>query len=121
MGKFNTFQDPINISVKDKKSKFQTISLTLGFTFLNPHVYSDTVFMLGNLSKSYKFLEQKINFGLGASLASLIFFYFIGYGAYFLRSYFLNKKIWNITNIIIITYLIGLVVYIALKEIIKII
>ena len=74
-----------------------------------------------NLSKSYNQLEQKIHFGLGASFASILFFYFIGYGAYFLRLYFLNKKIWNIINIIIISYLIILVIFIFNNEIFKII
>ncbi|MFL2514251.1 MAG: LysE family transporter, partial [Alphaproteobacteria bacterium] len=89
---------------------------TLGFTFLNPHVYSDTVFILGNLSKSFVSLDQKILFGLGAALASFLFFYFIGYMGYFLRQYFLNKKIWNITNSIIIIYLIGLVIFLIFSE-----
>ena len=98
---------------------FNIFLKTLGFTYLNPHVYSDTVFMLGNLSKSFQFFHQKIAFGLGASLASILFFYSIGYGSYFLRSFFLNKKIWNITNVIIIIYLLGLVFYLAFKEIFK--
>ena len=118
-GKIKSFKDPLEMSVQNTNSKFTIISLTLGFTFLNPHVYSDTVFILGNLSKSYKLVEQKIYFGLGASLASFIFFYFIGYGAYFLRSYFLNKKIWNITNVVIISYLLGLVSYLFYNEILK--
>jgi len=116
-GKIKSFQIPLQVSNLKPKPKIRIISLTLGFTFLNPHVYSDTVFILGNLSKSYNLIEQKIYFGLGASFASFIFFYFIGYGAYFLRSYFLNKKIWNILNIIIISYLLGLVMFIFYNEI----
>ena len=118
--KIRSFQIPLQISNLKPKTKIQTISLTLGFTFLNPHVYSDTVFILGNLSKSYSLIEQKIFFGLGASFASCIFFYFIGYGAYFLRLYFLNKKIWNLLNIIIISYLLGLVAFLFYSEILKI-
>ena len=120
-GKVKTFKVPLEISNKNKISKSKIISLTLGFTLLNPHVYSDTVFILGNLSKSYNQLDQKIFFGLGASFASFLFFYFIGYGAYFLRSYFLNKKIWNIANIVIISYLIFLVIFIFYNEVFKII
>ena len=40
----------------------------LGLTFLNPHVYSDTVFILGNISKNF-LVHQKISFGIGASLS----------------------------------------------------
>lgn len=116
-GKIKTFKQPLNISETVKVSKSKIIAQTLGFTFLNPHVYSDTVFILGNLSNSLASFSQKISFGLGASLASIIFFYSIGYGAYFLRSYFLNKKVWDITNIIIIIYLLGLVTYLIIYKI----
>ena len=73
-GKIKNFRENLILSDQNQKSKSVIISQTLGFTFLNPHVYSDTVFMLGNLSKSYQFFYQKIFFGLGASLASIIFF-----------------------------------------------
>ena len=116
-GKIKSFQTPLELNTsKQAISKSTIIAQTLGFTFLNPHVYSDTVFILGNLSKSFEFLDQKILFGLGATLASFLFFYFIGYMGYFLRRYFLNKKIWNITNSIIIVYLIGLVIFLVFSE-----
>ena len=47
---------------------------TLGFTYLNPHVYSDTVFFLGNFSKNF-LITNKYFFGIGASLASFLFFF----------------------------------------------
>lgn len=116
-GKIKAFHVPLEVNTsKEAISKSSIIAQTLGFTFLNPHVYSDTVFILGNLSKSFESLDQKILFGLGASLASFLFFYFIGYMGYFLRRYFLNKKIWNIANTIIIIYLIGLVIFLMLSE-----
>ena len=116
-GKIKSFRIPLEVNTsKEVIPKSAIIAQTLGFTFLNPHVYSDTVFILGNLSKSYDFLNQKILFGLGATLASFLFFYFIGYMGYFLRRYFLNKKIWNIANVIIIIYLIGLVIFLVFSE-----
>jgi L-lysine exporter family protein LysE/ArgO len=116
--KIKSFHTPLEVNTsKEASSKSAVIAQTLGFTFLNPHVYSDTVFILGNLSKSFVSLDQKILFGLGATLASFLFFYFIGYMGYFLRRYFLNKKIWNITNSIIIIYLIGLVIFLIFSEI----
>ena len=48
---------------------------TLGFTYLNPHVYSDTVFFLGNFSKNF-LITNKFFFGIGAALASFSFFFF---------------------------------------------
>ena len=116
-GKIKSFHTPLELNTSNQAiSRSAIIAQTLGFTFLNPHVYSDTVFILGNLSKSFEFLDQKILFGLGATLASFLFFYFIGYMGYFLRRYFLNKKIWNITNSIIIVYLIGLVIFLIFSE-----
>ena len=56
-----------NLSLKN------TIIKTLGFTYLNPHVYSDTVFFLGNFSKNFLILH-KYFFGIGASIASFLFF-----------------------------------------------
>ena len=58
-----------------KTSLVSIIFKTLGFTYLNPHVYSDTVFFLGNFSKSFLF-NDKIIFGVGASIASTFFFLF---------------------------------------------
>ena len=55
---------------------------TLGFTYLNPHVYSDTVFFLGNFSKNF-LITNKYFFGIGASLASFLFFFSLGYLAKF--------------------------------------
>jgi len=116
-GKIKSFHTTLDVNTsKEVIPKSAIIAQTLGFTFLNPHVYSDTVFILGNLSKSFDFLNQKILFGLGATLASFLFFYFIGYMGYFLRHYFLNKKVWNITNTIIIIYLIGLVIFLIFSE-----
>ena len=55
---------------------FNIFLKTLGFTYLNPHVYSDTVFILGNFSKKF-LLNEKIIFGIGASIASFLFFFLL--------------------------------------------
>ena len=63
------------LSTRKKKTSLLKILLkTMGFTYLNPHVYSDTVFFLGNFSKSF-LIEQKYYFGVGASIASISFFF----------------------------------------------
>ena len=64
-----------NQSIQDISLK-NVVLKTLGFTYLNPHVYSDTVFFLGNFSKNF-FLNQKILFGVGASVASFLFFFLL--------------------------------------------
>ena len=95
-------------------SKINIFFKTLGFTYLNPHVYSDTVFFLGNFSKNF-ILYQKLIFGLGASIASFIFFFSIGYLSKYLSQYAQNKKIWNIINVFIISFMSLLTIYVILE------
>ena len=93
---------------------FNFLFKTLGFTYLNPHVYSDTVFFLGNFSKNF-LINQKILFGLGASISSFLFFFLIGYLSKFLSKYAQNQKIWKVINIFIITFMSFLTFYIFLN------
>ena len=93
---------------------FNILLKTLGFTYLNPHVYSDTVFFLGNFSKNF-LINQKILFGLGASISSFLFFFLIGYLSKFLSKYAQNQKIWKVINIFIITFMSFLTFYIFLN------
>ena len=93
---------------------FNIFLKTLGFTYLNPHVYSDTVFFLGNFSKNF-IISQKILFGVGASIASFLFFFLIGYLSKYLSKYAKSKKIWNIINISIIIFMSFLTLFIITK------
>ena len=95
---------------------FNILLKTLGFTYLNPHVYSDTVFFLGNFSKNF-IISQKIFFGIGASIASFLFFFLIGYLSKYLSKYAKSKKIWNIINISIIIFMSFLTLFIITKMI----
>jgi L-lysine exporter family protein LysE/ArgO len=94
----------------------QSILKTIGFTFLNPHVYSDTVFFLGNFSKSME-IQSKITFGLGASFASLIFFFILGYGAKTVSPYLNNTLAWKIINLFIISFMFLIVCFVSFTEI----
>ena len=86
---------------------------TLGFTYLNPHVYSDTVFFLGNFSKNF-IITHKYFFGIGASGASFLFFFSIGYLSQFFSKYLSKQKIWKLINLFIIIFMSMLVVYVLL-------
>jgi len=99
-----------------KTSLISVIFKTLGFTYLNPHVYSDTVFFLGNFSKSF-LINDKIIFGVGASVASILFFFSIGYASNYFSKFLNNKKIWNTINWIII-FIMSIITLHVLKEII---
>ena len=99
-----------------KTSLVSVIFKTLGFTYLNPHVYSDTVFFLGNFSKSF-LINDKIMFGFGASIASILFFFSIGYASNYFSKYLNNKKIWNTINWIII-FIMSVITLYVFREII---
>jgi L-lysine exporter family protein LysE/ArgO len=113
--KIKTYNSSINFNIETKDiAKFNILLKTLGFTYLNPHVYSDTVFFLGNFSKNF-LINQKVLFGLGASIASFLFFFLIGYLSKFLSKYAENQKIWKVINIFIITFMSFLTLYIFLE------
>ena len=99
---------------KTQKSILSVIFKTLGFTYLNPHVYSDTIFFLGNFSKDF-LIREKIFFGLGASLSSIFFFFTIGYTSKYLSNYLKTKKVWKIINLIIIIFMSLLTIYVFLN------
>jgi len=89
---------------KQKDSLVKTLLKTMGFTYLNPHVYSDTVFFLGNFSKDF-LIEQKYYFGIGASIASIFFFFLIGFLSQYFSRYLQNKRVWKVINFTIISFM----------------
>ena len=112
--KIKNFNKIESINFNKNIKNFSAISIflkTLGFTYLNPHVYSDTVFFLGNFSKNFSMI-QKINFGIGASIASFLFFFTIGYLSTFLSKYLISEKIWKIINLFIIIFMSLLFIYV---------
>ncbi len=100
-----------NLSLKN------IIIKTLGFTYLNPHVYSDTVFFLGNFSKNFH-ITHKYLFGLGASLSSFIFFFSLGYLSKLLSKQLNNQKSWQAINAFIILFMGSLALYILIEIVI---
>ena len=100
-----------------RTSFFKTIYRTLAFTYLNLHVYSDTVFFLGNFSKNF-LVSQKYLFGIGASISSLIFFFALGYLSKYLSNYLKHDKTWKTINLIIILFMSCLAFYV-LSNIVK--
>ena len=99
---------------KNEYSLIETLFKTLGFTYLNPHVYSDTVFFLGNFSKDL-LLTQKIFFGVGASISSFIFFFMLGYMSKYLSNCFKTVRIWKLINILIIIFMSFLAFYVLIS------
>ncbi len=120
VNKLKSRYNQTNLDFDKKKSSLRNVILkTLAFTYLNPHVYSDTVFFLGNFSKNF-FITHKYLFGLGASIASFIFFFALGYLSKFFSKYSNNAKTWDVINIFIIIFMGSLALYILIEIFINI-
>ena len=116
--KIKSFNTQVNLDQNSNLNEKKNVILkTLGFTFLNPHVYSDTVFFLGNFSKSFLLIE-KYFFGVGAAIASFLFFFSIGYLSQYFARYLNDKKIWKYINIFIILFMFLITLYIS-RDILK--
>lgn len=83
----------------------KAILVTLAITLLNPHVYIDTVVIVGGIGGTLSF-EQKIQFLTGALLCSCLWFFGLGYGAGMLSRYFEKRRTWQILDTIT-----GLIMY----------
>lgn len=82
------------------RTSLRTALLTcLAFTWLNPHVYLDTVVLLGSISTRYA--GQEPAFALGAMAASFCFFFSLGYGARLLAPLFARPVAWRILDAVI--------------------
>ncbi|MGL1890899.1 MAG: LysE/ArgO family amino acid transporter [Spirochaetaceae bacterium] len=82
-----------------KTSRLKTALICLALTWLNPHVYLDTVLLLGSIST--QFPGQKLQFVSGAVAASFVFFFSLGYGSRFLTPLFKKPNAWKILDLII--------------------
>ena len=71
-----------------------TIGAAAAFTFLNPHVYVDTLLLIGGTSSRY-LGDERIVFGIGAATASFVFFFSLGYGARGLSEVLNKPKVWK--------------------------
>ena len=97
-----------NIEFKElyKIEKLNNIILiTLTFTFLNPHVYLDTIILIGTISLNF---DSKFSFAIGVIISSFLFFFTLGYFSKYLSKFFNNKKSWfiidNLFGILMISY-----------------
>ena len=111
--KIRTLQTNINFSTSlEEFSLSEVLFKTLGFTYLNAHVYSDTVFFLGNFSKNF-LIKEKVFFGIGASIASFIFFFLIGYLSNYFSKFAQRKNTWKYVNIFVIGFMSMVIIYIV--------
>lgn len=76
----------------------KALLLCFGFTWLNPHVYLDTLVLVGMVSTG---ASSKLVFASGAVSASFVFFFALGYGARLLKPIFARPKAWNILDALV--------------------
>ena len=87
----NSRQHEIKSNEFNEASFTKVVLTTLAITYANPHVYLDTVILLGSISINF---DSKFYFGLGAIFASFIFFFSLGYFSNFLSQYVKSPKAW---------------------------
>ena len=87
----NSRQHEIKSNEFNEASFTKVVLTTLAITYANPHVYLDTVILLGSISINF---DNKLYFGLGAICASFVFFFSIGYFSNFLSQYIKSQKVW---------------------------
>lgn len=90
----------MEISEVGAGSLMKAITSCLAFTFLNPHVYLDTVVLLGSIAAQYG-KDLKWTFASGALTASVLWFTGLGFGARLLLPIFQNPKAWRILDTLI--------------------
>ena len=82
----------LHVGAGDHPGRVTTLATALAFTWLNPHVYLDTVVLIGSISAQY---QDRVAFGAGAVSASFVFFFGLGYAARLLAPVFENPRAWQ--------------------------
>jgi len=104
----------IEMEASSLKGLFPTISIAAVLTFLNPHVYLDTMILIGSISQQF-YGFQKITFTIGASLASFVFFFSLAYGSRILNPLMQKSFSWKILDSLIAIIMFTIAFNLALK------
>ncbi|MEB3753791.1 LysE/ArgO family amino acid transporter [Acinetobacter sp. MD2(2019)] len=92
-------KDEMTTDTHPQQSLYRIVMTCLALTWLNPHVYLDTLFLVGSIS--VKFQDVALQFAIGVILASWIFFFTLGYGARILLPLLKKAQTWRYLNFII--------------------
>ena len=87
-----------------------TLSFLVILTFANPHVYLDTVVLIGSVSQQFPDNNTKLSYVLGASIASFVFFFSLAYGAKFLSPVMQRPIAWRLLDSFIAFVMFGLAI-----------
>ena len=78
-----------------------TLATGAAFTWLNPHVYLDTLGLIGAISTQFEMNIDRYAFGIGAVISSFVFFFGLGYGARLLAPVMQSARAWRILDVLI--------------------
>ncbi len=106
----------LEVAKNQKMSLKTALATVFAFTFLNPHVYLDTVVLVGGLSAQYEG-EARLAFGVGAVMASFIWFFSLGYGARWLAPLFARPAAWRILDGLIAVVMASLAASLVMRAI----
>ncbi len=91
---------------ESQRTSLRSAMLTvLAFTWLNPHVYLDTVVLIGSISAQY---DDRFRFAIGAVTSSFVFFFTLGYGARILSPFFARPRAWQVLDALIGIVMLGI-------------
>ena len=85
----------------------RSVSVLLALTFLNPHVYLDTILLIGGIAGHYSG-SARVLFGIGAAASSFIWFFSLGYGARWLAPFFEKERAWRVLDALIAVVMLAL-------------
>lgn len=95
-----------------QSSSAKTVVLSvLGFTFLNPHVYLDTVILLGSIGNQFE--QDKWWFAFGGVVASILWFSSIGFGARAASKFMARPVFWKVLDLVIAAVMFGIAILLA--------
>lgn len=91
---------------KVESNRWKVLGTIAALTYLNPHVYIDTVLLLGTIGN--QFGEDRLLFGLGAAIGSAVWFFSLGYLATTLSRFVGNKTFWRVFESLVALVMIGI-------------
>jgi len=107
--------DDFLVGEKSSGNLKAVILLTLAVSLLNPHVYLDTIVLIGGIAAQYP-NSQRVFFGLGAGTVSVIWFFGLAYGARLLTPLFRESLTWRILDVIIGVIMWGIAISLVIGE-----
>lgn len=110
---FRSALKPAALTAETPRSRGSVVATTLALTYLNPHVYLDTVVLLGSLANQQGPATRWV-FAAGAVVGSVVWFCALGYGARALSGVLNSPRTWRVVDLVIGVVMLGLAVKLVL-------